>query len=120
MTLPSGFQPSKENQLCKFSRSLYGFKQASRQWNAKLTTTLLSISFSQAKANPSLFTKHGSNYFVAVLVYVDDIVIASDSMAAIDNLKRFLDTSFKIKDLGVLSYFLGLDAIKIKVGLYLN
>lgn len=83
MSLPPGFQSGEKNQVCKLSRSLYGLKQASRQWNAKLTTALLSIGFSQAKSDPSLFTKAGSNCFAALLVYVDDIIIASDNMEAI-------------------------------------
>lgn len=41
-------------------------------------------------------------------------------MDAIDTLKRFLDTSFKIKGLSEISYFLGIEAIKREEGLYLN
>lgn len=120
MVLPPGFQSSKMNQVCKLSRSLYGLKQASRQWNAKLTAALNNIGFSQAKSDPSLFTKQGPHYFAALLVYDDDIVIASDSMEVINNLKKFLDASFKIKDLGELSYFLGIEAVRREEGLYLN
>lgn len=121
MTLPPGFQPNKGNQVFKLARSLYGLKQASRQWNVKLTTALLSIGFSQTKSHPSLFIKQSSNYFAALLVYVDDIIIASDSMDVIDSLKEFLETSFKIKDLGEISYFPGIEAIrKEELGLYLN
>lgn len=67
-----------------------------------------------------MFTKQGSDYFATLLVYVDDIVISSDNMKAIDTLKGFLDASFKIKDLGEISYFSGIEAIRGNEGLYLN
>ncbi|MDV3200001.1 MAG: reverse transcriptase domain-containing protein, partial [Candidatus Phytoplasma australasiaticum] len=57
MMLPPGFQSSKPNQVCRLLRSLYGLKQASRQWNAKLSTALINIGFNQSKADPSMFTK---------------------------------------------------------------
>lgn len=87
------------------------------QWNAKLTTALCSISFIQAKYE---FIKQGTHYFASLLVYVDDIIIVSDNMDAIDDLKRFLDRSFKSKDLGEINYFLGIEVSRRGEGLYLN
>lgn len=110
MTLPLGFQSQKPNQVCKLLRSLYGLKQASRQWNAKLSSALSNMGFSQSKADPSLFTKGKDNTFMAVLVYVDDILVASPDLQMIGDLKQFLDDTFKIKDLGELGYFLGIEA----------
>lgn len=87
MVLPPGFEHTKSNQVCKLMRSLYGLKQASRQWHAKLTTPLLSNGFKQAFAYPSLFTISESGSFMALLIYVDDIILASDSINMIDALK---------------------------------
>ncbi|XP_019163069.1 PREDICTED: uncharacterized protein LOC109159411 [Ipomoea nil] len=110
MLLPPGFQTAKPNQVCRLTRSLYGLKQASRQWNAKLTTALSSVGFRQSSADPSLFTKGSADRFITLLVYVDDIIVASSNMALIQELKDMLDAKFKIKDLGVLGYFLGIEA----------
>ncbi|XP_019173399.1 PREDICTED: uncharacterized protein LOC109168974 [Ipomoea nil] len=73
---------------------------ASRQWNAKLTKALQDYGFKQSVADPSLFTMTLDSCFTAILVYVDDILIAGTNSVHIDNLKQFLDNSFKIKDLG--------------------
>ncbi|XP_019168865.1 PREDICTED: uncharacterized protein LOC109164771 [Ipomoea nil] len=117
MLLPPGFQGDKPNQVCKLLRSLYGLKQASRQWNAKLTTALTKEGFQQSKADPSLFTRGHDASFIALLVYVDDIIVTSANMSLIHELKVFLDSVFKIKDLGSLGYFLGIEAQLTENGL---
>ncbi|XP_019156522.1 PREDICTED: uncharacterized protein LOC109153165 [Ipomoea nil] len=119
MVLPPGFQSEKPNQVCKLLRSLYGLKQASRQWNEKLSSALLQIGFQQSKTEPSLLTKGVDDNFIALLIYVDDIIAASPSIQAINAVKEFLDAAFKIKDLGSISYFLGIEARKVNGGLNL-
>ncbi|GJU93321.1 ribonuclease H-like domain-containing protein [Tanacetum coccineum] len=57
-------------------------------------------------------SKDNKNKFIALLVYVDDIVITGNCMDEIDKFKIFLKSKFKIKDLGHLKYFLGIEVIK--------
>ncbi|XP_031096829.1 uncharacterized protein LOC116001068 [Ipomoea triloba] len=68
------------------------------------------MGFIQSKADPSLFTKGRENNFIGVLVYVDDILVISPDLCLIKDLKVFLENAFKIKDLGTLGYFLGIEA----------
>ena len=58
--------------------------------------------------------------FIAFLVYVNDIILTCDNQAAINNTKAFLADHLKIKDLGELSYFLGLEVIRAPEGLYIS
>ncbi|XP_019176090.1 PREDICTED: uncharacterized protein LOC109171519 [Ipomoea nil] len=118
MILPPGFQ-NDNKQVCRLLRSLYGLKQASRQWNAKLTMALQDISFQQSTADPSLFTKTLDTSFIALLIYVDDILVVGSDFQQISKLKQFLDKTFRIKDLGHLNYFLGLEAFRSSNGLNL-
>lgn len=64
--------------------------------------------FKQSKADYSMFTKKFNGSFIALLVYVDDILIASNDVQAVNEFKLSLDKHFKLKDLGGLKYFLGL------------
>ena len=56
---------------------------------------------------------------MALLVYVDDILIASNDPQSIANLKAVLDKQFKLKDLGSLKYFLGLEVARSEKGISL-
>lgn len=93
-------------QVCKLLKSLYGIKQAPRQWFAKLKTALTSHNFNQSKTDYSLFTKHDALGFVAILIYVDDLIITGDNMNAITSAKQVLSSQFHMKDMGELRYFL--------------
>ncbi|PNX84365.1 retrovirus-related Pol polyprotein from transposon TNT 1-94, partial [Trifolium pratense] len=119
MKPPPGLSLAQPDLVCKLQRSLYGLKQASRQWNAKLTETLLSSGYIQSKADYSLFTKNTSTGFTAILVYVDDLVLGGTDINEIHQLKALLDNKFSIKDLGSLKYFLGFEVARSKTGISL-
>ncbi|GJT16932.1 ribonuclease H-like domain-containing protein [Tanacetum coccineum] len=119
MRPPEGYFPS-DNKVCKLKKSLYGLKQAPRQWNAKLTSTLTENGFSQSKSDYSLFTKIDKGVFLALLVYVDDIIITGNNVDDIEKFKVFLKSKFMIKYLGKLKYFLGIEVIDTEKGICLN
>jgi len=97
-----GLALSDPNQVCKLQRSLYGLKQASTQWNTKLTETFLSSGYTQSKADYSLFTKKTFLGFTVILEYVDDLVLGGMDSDEIQHIKTLLDKKFSIKDLGIL------------------
>lgn len=105
--LPLGYHNKGETahpghkMVCKLHKSIYGLRQSSRQWYSKLSQSLLQFGFVHSKSDYSLFTKGSHSSFVALLVYVDDIIITGPDLTAITALKNFLDTQFKLKDLGI-------------------
>lgn len=105
--------------VCKLEKSLYGLKQASRQWNAKLSHALIESGYIQSKSDYSLFTKNSTNGFTCILVYVDDLVLAGDDLEEIKFVKNHLDSLFSIKDLGTLKFFLGFEVARSKEGITL-
>nr|KYP54539.1 Copia protein [Cajanus cajan] len=114
MTLPPGMYQNQSNKVFRLHKSLYGLKQASRQWYARLSTFLISHGYKQCSTDYSLFLKHNFNSFTALLVYVDDIVLTGNDLAEITNITQLLDVAFKIKDLGDLRFFLGFEVARKK------
>ncbi|XP_017408641.1 uncharacterized mitochondrial protein AtMg00810-like [Vigna angularis] len=120
MEPPPSLNVHKEGQVCRLTKSLYGLKQASRQWFEKLSTFLTSVSYIQSKSDHSLFIKGTPTGFTALLVYVDDIILAGNSMTEISHIKSLLHNRFQVKDLGELKYFLGLEVARSKKGIHLS
>ncbi|XP_072060397.1 uncharacterized protein [Arachis hypogaea] len=119
MKLPKGLQCSDPNLVCKLTKFLYGLKQASRQWNIKLSAALADLGFTPSENDHSLFTKSTGTTFTAILVYVDDLVLAGDDLSEIQAVKMFLDDKFKIKDLGLLKFFIGMEVSRSNAGIAL-
>ena len=121
MLPPLRFGSKGENRylVCKLTKSMYGLKQASRQWFFKLSTTIIGHGFIQPKSDYSMFTRVQGDVTIVILVYVDDIVVASNNLQTITDFKEFLHDQFKLKDLGSLKYFLGLEVAITSKGISL-
>ena len=86
MQMPKGI-PNPQNKVCRLRKSLYGLKQASKQWFNKLKDTLISVGYSQSKNDYSLFLNKSSNHLTAISVYVDDILITRSDFIEIQHVK---------------------------------
>ncbi|XP_022849769.1 uncharacterized protein LOC111371828 [Olea europaea var. sylvestris] len=89
-------------------------------WNCQWDINPPPHQASRGALDYSLFTKGSGNEFVALLVYVDDIVITGSNLQVIESLKSFLHSHFKLKDLGNLKYFLGLEIARSHNGIVLS
>lgn len=81
---------------------------------------MLNIGFIQSKTDYSLFHKGKGDDYVCLLVYVDDIIITGASQQGIASLKSQLSKQFKLKDLGKLGYFLGLEIAHSEEGIIVS
>ena len=121
MSLPPGLRRQREEHLvCRLHKSLYGLKQASRQWFAKFSEAIRSAGFVQSKADYSLFTRKQGKSFTALLIYVDDILITGNDPVSIADIKKFLHNQFHLKDLGDLKYFLGIEISASRKGIFIS
>jgi hypothetical protein len=121
MEQPPGFVDSRFlDHVCKLQKSIYGLKQAPRAWFNKLATTLLSLGFTEYKVDYSFFLLCKSSVHLFFLIYVDDIIVTSNSLSAIAHIIDCLKQYFVVKDLGSLHYFLGIHVQPMSSGLHLS
>lgn len=112
MRRPLGYKdPDHPLFVCTFSKALYGLRQAPRAWYSIFSGFLLQQGFIQSKADSSLFIKIIVEGVALVLIYVNDILITGSLSSYITELIQLLSSMFVMKDLGNLSYFLGIEVL---------
>ena len=112
--------PGQKNKVCKLLKSLYGLKQALKQWHEKFNQVILSDGFSLVNVDKWVYTKSIDNEYVIISLYLDDMLVFSTSMNAIYNTKRFLASKFDMKDMGETSVILGIKIIRKDYGIMLT
>lgn len=105
---------------CLLKKSLYGLKQAGRQWNIRFDKKLKDMGLEQSLNEPCLYMRHQDDKYLFVLVFVDDVLIASDCEGRICRFKNELKKEFDLKDYGKVKYFLGIDIKKNENGITLS
>ncbi|KAG7546410.1 Integrase catalytic core [Arabidopsis suecica] len=120
MKPPPGFKTTDPSHVCKLKKSIYGLKQAPRCWFEKLSVSLLKYGFVQSKKDYSLFTSIRGSTVLHIIVYVDDLVICGNDASVIAKFKTYLSQCFKMKDLGPLKYFLGIEVARNPEGIFLS
>ncbi|XP_071699199.1 uncharacterized mitochondrial protein AtMg00810-like [Rutidosis leptorrhynchoides] len=112
--------PKFPSHVCRLKKALYGLKQAPRAWFHRLSAFLIQLGFSCSRADPSLFVFKKGTYLLYLLVYVDDLILTGNNTGTIRKFISRLNDEFAIKDLGRLSYFLGLEVVYTDSGLFLS
>ncbi|GKA14827.1 retrovirus-related pol polyprotein from transposon TNT 1-94 [Tanacetum coccineum] len=109
MEQPEGFVSQKyPNRVCKLKRSIYGLKQASRQWNKRFDDEIKKFRFSQNHDEPCVYVKASRSYVTFLILYVDDILIMGNNIPMLKDVKSYLGRCFAMKDLGEVAYILGI------------
>ncbi|RLN39601.1 hypothetical protein C2845_PM01G10330 [Panicum miliaceum] len=113
---PAGFVAGgAEHKVLKLRKALYGLRQAPRAWNAKLDNILLSLGFQKSTAEHGVYVRGKGQARLIVGVYVNDLIITGRH--GIDKFKGEMMKLFKMSDLGLLSYYLGLEVRQTEVGI---
>lgn len=99
---------------------LYGLKQASRQWNAKLCEALVKLRVQTKWVWPLTVYQKTPEGITIILIYVDDMLITGDSLKIVEETKGKLKQAFKMKDLGELRYFLGIEFARSEHGILMH
>src|SRR5713226_2975871 len=120
MEQPPGYVQNNSSLVCLLKKSLYGLKKAPRAWYAKMDSFLLDTGFSRCHSDPNVYTKKVGNHLIILVLYVDDLILTGSDPNLITHVKSYLKQTFEMSDLGHLHYFLGLQILQTKEGIFLS
>ena len=98
--------------VCKLKRSIYGLKQASRQWYLKFNDTITSFGFKENIVDRCIYLKISGSKFIFLVLYVDDVLLATNDLGLMHDTKNFLSNNFEMKDMGEASYVIGIEIFR--------
>lgn len=109
MKQPEGFSSNDgEHLVCKLKKSIYGLKQASRQWYLKFHDVISSFGFVENLMDQCIYQKVSGSKICFLILYVDDILLASNNKWLLCEIKQFLSKNFDMKNMGEASYVIGI------------
>ena len=113
MVQPENFvSGDPKSMVCKLKKSIYGLKQASREWYHKFHQVITSNGFEVNLVEDCVYHKFSGSKFIFLILYVDDILLASSDIGLLHETKKFLSKNFEMKDLGNASFVLGIQILR--------
>jgi hypothetical protein len=110
MTQPKGFVVEGiERTRCRLRKSIYGLKQALRQWYLKFDRIIRNFGFKKNIKDNYVYAKFKNVRYIFLILYVDDILLASSDVSLLLETKKFLFSKFDMKDLDEASFVLGIE-----------
>ena len=109
MKQPEGFSSREgEHLVYKLKKSIYGLKQASCQWYYKFHGVITSFSFVENPMDQCIYQKVNGSKTCFLVLYVNDILLATNDKGMMHGVKQFLSKNFDMKDMGEASYVIGI------------
>ncbi|MCO5596800.1 hypothetical protein L7F22_050870 [Adiantum nelumboides] len=114
MSQPDGGYTSLQHPdyVCRLLKALYGLKQSPRQWYLCFHRCIISLGYTRFQSDANVYSRHSTDVLLFLAIYVDDILILSNSQYAIDKAKGELQASFSMIDMGTLHYCLGIQVLQ--------
>ena len=106
METPEGYE--QNGKVCLLQKSLYGLRQAGRRWFERLRESLCQMGLGVSEADPCLFHLKRNGRVIIVTVYVDDILVFTDSEGLRKEVCSSLSKLFPVKNLGLAKFCLGI------------
>jgi transposase InsO family protein len=110
MQQPEGFvEPGKEHLVCKLKRTLYGLKQSPRVWYQTIDKFFANMGLKRVEGDYGLYVIWSEEVKCIIALYVDDLLLACNSVAYMDKVKQALHSEYDMKDLGEAKFVLGIE-----------
>lgn len=104
--------------VCKLLKSMYGLRQAGHIWGSLLVRTLKEWGFTESSIDDRVLIKSLRTEFIILTIVVDDLLMASNSRAMLENFKAKIASKFNVKLFG--ASFLGWEIQRSKEGIFIS
>jgi hypothetical protein len=112
--------PKYPDRVYKFSKALYGFKQVSWTWYARLKTFLLEHRYVMGSVDKTIFTFNHVTDFLLVQIYVNDIIFCGSSHTLVSRFQEMMENEFQMSMMRELTFFLGIQVKQMKQGTFVQ
>jgi hypothetical protein len=109
MEQPPHFEKD-DNLVCQLKKSLYGLKQTSKARYDKIDRFFLDFGFKHCELDHGIYVLHVNDATLIVALYVDDLHITRSTANFILGFKKRIKNTFEMTNLGLLHFFLGIQA----------
>lgn len=117
---PAGYEKqSEEDKVYRLKRALYGLKQAPRAWYTRIDSYFQKNGFQRCPHEHTLYIKNNSQGDIIVCLYVDDMIFIGNNMQLISEFREAMISQFEMTDLGLMSYFLGIEVTQTHNGIFI-
>nr|GEX48663.1 reverse transcriptase [Tanacetum cinerariifolium] len=108
---PKGYvAKGQEGKVLRLKKALYGLKQAPHAWNTRIDKYFQENGFRKCVSEYALYVKFEYESIVLACLYVDDLIFTGNSQSMIDELKKSMTREFEMTDIGLMSYYLSIEA----------
>ena len=113
MKVPEGIK-CKENEVCKLNKAIYGLKQSAKCWFEIFEQTLINKGFRNSSVDRCIYIldKGDISKNIYIVLYVDDLVIATANQDSMQNFKNYLKNKFRMTDLDEIKFFIGIKIVR--------
>lgn len=107
---PDGFRvKEQEEKVYLLKKALYGLRQAPRVWYTRIDDHLRKMGFVKSQSEATFYIKETSGNLLVVSIYVDDLLVTGNNEMLVGAFKSEILKAFEMTDLGLMSYFLGME-----------
>lgn len=108
MKQPEGFDDGT-GRVCRLLKTLYGLKQAGREWNAKFNAEMIRLGFTRTTSDPCVYTRLSDFRLTIVTVWVDDLIVSTENQTDMDQFEGEIGNTFNIKNVGEPRLLIGME-----------
>ncbi|KAG8492771.1 hypothetical protein CXB51_010255 [Gossypium anomalum] len=119
---PDGFQvQGQEDKVYRLKKALYGLKQAPRAWYDRVDAYLSKLGFEKSLSEPTLYVKKSKDETLLIVsIYVDNLLVTGSKDVLVNEFKAQIQEVFDMTDLGVMTYFLGMEVNQTNRGIFIS